>query len=225
MSLKRSLVVAAAFLVGVVPAGAQDARKLDVSFNNGRVTIVAENVTLQEIFAEWSRKGGSRIFNAERLPAARVMLTEFKDLPEADVLRTLLREAPGYGAALRNETPAGSSTIQTVVIMAVRTIAPTATNAPAVNQPQIQTPPPQAQPRMLQGSPDDEIPPVRPIAGNQPPMTPGGAPASQPSNPNLRTGPGGIVTSTIPGVPIPAPTPAPGTPPAGRGRGGGGGSR
>lgn len=224
MSLKRSIVVAAALLVGVIPAGAQNARKLDVSFSNGRVTIVAENVTLQEIFAEWARKGGSRIINAERLPAARLMLTEFKDQPEADVLRTLLREAPGYGAAMRTAAPAGGSTVQTVYILAARTIAPTTSNA--VNQPQIQAPPQQATPRILQGSPDDEIPPVRPITGNQPPMTPGGAPAA-PSNPNLRVGPGGVVTSTVPGVPIPAPTPnpaAPGTPPAGRGRGGGGGS-
>lgn len=226
MSLKRTIVVAAALLVGMVPAGAQNARKLDVSFSDGRVTIVAENVTLQEILAEWAKKGGSRIINAERLPAARVMLTEFKDQPEAEVLRTLLREAPGYGAAMRTDAPTGGSTVQTVFILAARAIAPTATNAPPVNQPQIQAPPPQAAPRMLQGSPDDEIPPVRPIIGNQPPTTPGGAPA-QPanSNPNLRIGPGGVVTSTIPGVTIPAPspTPAPGTPPGGRGRGGGGG--
>lgn len=225
MVLKRIVVAAAALLIAAGPVGAQGVRKLDVSFNDGRVTIVAENVTLREILAEWARKGGSRILNAERLPGTPVMLTEFKDQPEADVLRTLLREAPGYGAAMRTDVPAGGSAVQTVYILAVRMTAPTTSSAPPVNQPQIQAPP-QAAPRMIQGTPDDEIPPVRPIVGNQPPMTPGGQPA-QPANPNLRVGPGGIVTSTVPGVPIPGPAPTnpttPATPPGGRGRGGGGG--
>ena len=227
MNLKRFVVVAAAALMAVValPIRAQGVRKLDISFNNGRVTIVAENVTLGDIFAEWARKGGSKIVNAERLPGAPVMLTEFKDQPEADVLRTLLREAPGYGAAMRNEAPAGGSTVQTVFILAVREKPVTASPTTTVNQPQPQ-PAPQAQPRMIQGSPDDEIPPVRPLVGNQPPTTPGApAEAAQPTNPNLRVGPGGTVTSTVPGVIIPAPTPTPGAKPPVPGRGGGGGGR
>jgi hypothetical protein len=88
---------------------------------------------------------------------------------------------------------------------------------------------PQSAPRMIQGSPDDEIAPVRPIVPDQP-STP--EKAQTPANPNLRIGADGTVTSTIPGVIIPvqpAPT-TPGTPPptpvvGGRGRGGGGGSR
>ncbi len=224
MNLKRFVVVAAAAVMAVValPIRAQGVRKLDVSFNNGRVTIVAENVTLTEIFAEWARKGGSRIVNAERLPGAPVMLTEFKDQPEADVLRTLLREFPGYAAAMRPQPPGGGSTVQTVFILAVRATTATASPASAINQPQ---PAPQAAPRMIQGTPDDEIPPVRPLVGEQPPVTPGGA--AQPTNPTLRTGPGGTVTSTVPGVIIPgppAPAGSPTTPPGGRGRGGGGGS-
>lgn len=226
MILKRFVVVAAAALVAVValPIRAQSTKKLDISFNNGRVTIVAENVTLAEILAEWSRKGGSKIVNAEQLKGGPVMLTEFKDQPEADVLRTLLREAPGYGAAMRTQAPDGGSTVQTVFILAVRTQVATAAPNTPVNQPQPQ-PAPQAQPRMIQGTPDDEIPPVRPLVGDQPPSTPG-APAgtNQPTNPNLRMGPNGTVTSTVPGVIIPGPTPTP-TPGAGRGRGGGGGGR
>lgn len=228
MILKRVVVVAAAALLAVaaLPVRAQGVRKLDISFSNGRVTIVAENVTLADIFAEWSRKGGSRIVNAERLPGAPLMLTEFKDQPEADVLRTLLREAPGYGAAMRTEPPAGGSTVQTVFILAVRALPSSASPATSMNQPQQQPQAaPQGTPRMIQGTPDDEIPPVRPLVGEKPPTTPGGT-ASQPANPNLRTGPGGTVTSTVPGVIIPgppAPVAKPATPAAGRGGGGGGG--
>jgi hypothetical protein len=227
MILKRTVVVATALLIFAVTARGQGVRKLDVSFNDGRVTIVAENVTLAEIFAEWSRKGGSRIVNAERLPNAPVMLTEFKNQPEADVLRTLLREAPGYGAAMR-PAMAGASTVQTVFILAVRSTVASASSAQGGN-PQPMQPQPQAAPRMLQGTPDDEIPPVRPLIGDQPPTMPGSpAGANQPMNSNLRMGPGGTVTSTVPGVIIPSPGAPAGTkptaPPAG-GRGGGGGQR
>jgi len=225
MTLKRILVVAAALLGSALPMRAQAPRKLDISFNAGKVTIVAENVTLAEILAEWSRKGGSRIVNAERLPGAPVMLTEFKDQPEADVLRTLLREAPGYGAAMR-AAGAGASTVQTVYILAVRAnpVAPSSSSAPTTS-PIQQSPSPVAAPRAIQGSPDDEIPPVRPLSPEVNPGTPatpgrGPAPAAnQPTNPYLRQGPGGITTSTVPGVPIPGPTPTP--KPTGRGGGGG----
>ena len=224
MIMKRIVVAAAALLTMTVPARGQSARKLDLSFSSGRVSLVAENVSLQDILAEWSRKGGSRIVNAERLPVAPVMLF-FENQPEADVLRALLRDAPGYGAAMRTEPPAGGSTVQTVFILAVRTTTATAGPSNTVSQPQPQVNTPQAAPRMIQGTPDDEIPPVRPLVGEQPPTTPG-APggAAQPANPNLRMGPGGTVTSTVPGVIIPGPTPAPGTPvkpPVGRGGGGG----
>lgn len=231
MTLKRTVVVAAALLTCAIPMRAQSARKLDISFNAGRVTILAENVTLAEILAEWSRKGGSKIVNAEQLRGAPVMLTEFKDQPEAHVLRTLLREAPGYGAAMRAATP-GASTVQTVFIHAVRTITPTTSSAPMASQVQ-QSPSPVAAPRQIQGSPDDEIPPVRPLSPEVnpgKPSTPGNSPAGPASptnnNPNLRQGPGGITTSTVPGVTIPAPpaSPANAPKPAG-GRGGGGGSR
>jgi len=226
MTFKTIVVVAAALFACAIPMRAQITRKLDIAFNDGRVTIVAENVTLAEILAEWSRKGGSTIVNADRLPGGPVMLTEFKDQPEADVLRALLREAPGYGAAMRAAGPSGVSTVQTVFILASRQFTPSTSAAPMASQVQ-QSPSPVAAPRQIQGSPDDEIPPVRPLSPEQKPgtpATPGGA-AAQPNNPNLRVGPGGTVTSTVPGVVIPAPA-TPATPPKPNGgRGGGGGSR
>lgn len=221
MTLKRIVVAVVALLAVAVPLRGQSARKLEISFSGGKVSLAAENVSLQEVLAEWARKGGSKIVNAERLPGTPVTLL-FENQPEGDVMRALLREAPGVGVAMRAEPPAGGSTVQTVFILAVRTTTATTNPTTSINQPQPQLNTPQAAPRMIQGSPDDEIPPVRPLVGDQPPQTPG-APggAAQPANTNLRTGPGGIVTSTVPGVPIPAPAPA--KPPT-TGRGGGGGS-
>lgn len=225
MTLKRIVVFAAALLTCAIPLQAQNPRKLDISFNAGRVTLVAEGVTLAEIFREWARKGGSTIVNAERLPGAPVLPTEFRDQPEAEVLRALLDEAPGYGASMRIAPSATASTVQTVFILAVRATTPSASASAPMSQPIQQVNSPVAAPRNIQGSPDDEIPPVRPLTPDMNPGAPAtpSSPAGQPTNPNLRQGPGGIVTSTVPGVPIPGPTPTPkpGTP----GRGGGGGSR
>ena len=110
MILKRIVVAAAALLALTAPARGQSSRKLDISFSGGRVSLVAENVSLQEVLAEWSRKGGSKIVNAERLPGTPVTLL-FQNQPEADVMRALLRDAPGYGAAMRTEPQAGGSTV------------------------------------------------------------------------------------------------------------------
>lgn len=235
MSLTRVVIAVAVLLASVAPAMAQGARKLDISFEGGMVTLVAENVTLREILAEWARKGGSRIVNAERLAGSPVYLTEFKGQPEADVLRALLREAPGYGVSMRDAPATGTSTVGTVMILATRTVpvSTSSVSAPVSSQPQFQSPQPQAAPRLIQGSPDDQIPPVQPI-NSMPPSTQG-SPAG--NNPNLRTGQGGIVTSTVPGVVIPvqgdpsrmggpgAPTAPPILPGRGRGGRGGGGAR
>lgn len=233
MTFQRfSLGVACSVFAWVLGAGdgltAQtQGRKLDVSFNNGKVTIIAENVTLREIMAEWGRKGGSRIVNADKLGGAAIPYLEFKDEPEVVVLRSLLRDVPGYGAAPRIAPSPDVSSLDAVFILASRTVpvtnAPMSSPAQPLQQQIQQAPQPQPVPQPVQGSVDSEIPPVRPVGGELPPSTPGGSPAA--NNPNLTTGPGGTVTSTIPGVVIPGgptPTPTP-TPAPGRGRRGGGG--
>ena len=243
MTLQRFHVgVAGAVFAWVLTAGAPAAaqaqtqgRKLEVSFNNGNVTIVAQNVTLREIMTEWGRKGGSRVVNADKLGGQAIPMLEFINQPEVLVLRSLLRDVPGYGAAPRIAPTPTASTLEAVFILASRSVPVSGAAAPAPSaqpiqqqpqQPQFQ-PPPQPEPRVIEGSPDMQLPPVRPVPGELPPSTPAGSPAG--SSPNLRPGPGGTVTSTIPGVVIPgAPTPptTPPTLPPGRGgRGGGGGGR
>jgi len=232
MTLQRfSVVVAGAVFASVLTLGAPvaaqaQARKLDVTFRNGNVTIVAENVTLREIMAEWGRKGGSRIVNADKLGGPAIPYIEFKDEPEVIVLRSLLRDVPGYGAAPRIAPSATASTLEAVFILASRSVPVSgASPASSTGQPIQQVPQqmqPQPVPQPVMGSVDDEIPPVRPVGNELPPSTPGGTPNT--NDPTLKTGPGGTVTSSIPGVVIPgAPTPT--TPPGRGGRGGGGGGR
>ena len=228
--------VASLFIAAAASQAQVASRKLEISFNEGRVTLVAENVTLREILAEWARKGGSRITNADKITGAPVFPMEFRNEPEAAVLRTLLRDLPGYGASMRIAPSPNVSVVDAVFIQATRSITSGgssgsyATPPPATRMNFQEPPQPQAAPRMIQGSPDDEIPPVRPLVGDRPPVTPDTPPAGQPTpnSSNLRVGPGGVVTSTIPGVIIPVQpgTTAPGAkPPTTTGRGGGGGGR
>ncbi|GMV21380.1 MAG: hypothetical protein AMXMBFR57_13290 [Acidimicrobiia bacterium] len=221
--------------IGAARLGAQamGPRQLEVTFNDGKVSIVAQNVTVRDILMEWGRKGGSRMINVEKLGGAIIPIIEFHDEPEAKVLRSLLRDVPGYGAAPRVAPAPTASSFAAVFVLPTRTVAVSGVSAasPGPVQQVQQAPQPQAVPQPIQGSVDDEIPPVRQV-GELPPSTPGN-PAN--TNPNLRTGPGGAVTSTVPGVIIPGnPTPPAGGGTAGPGgtgprpaggRGGGGGGR
>ncbi len=219
--------------VGAASLGAQalGPRQLEVTFNDGKVSIVAQNVTVRDILMEWARKGGSRMVNVDKLGGAVIPLLEFHDEPEAKVLRSLLRDVPGYGAAPRVAPAANASSFAAVFVLPTRSVAVSGVSAAAPPVQQVQAPQPQPVPQPIQGSVDAEIPPVRQV-GELPPSTPGGNTAT---NPNLRTGPGGAVTSTIPGVIIPGnPTPPAGGGTAGPGgtgprpaggRGGGGGGR
>lgn len=232
MKLRRFGVLVGILVLSAGVGQAQNARTLDLSFHDGLVTLSANNVTVRDILNEWARKGGSTIVNADKLGGSPVILMEFKDQPEAEVLRALLRDAPGYGIAMRATASETQSTVQTVFLLATRT-SPASNSyvAPPPTQQPFQAPTvPQAVPRLIQGSPDNEIPPVTNLNGTTPPMTPG---ADGKQDPNLRTNGNGVVTSVRPGVIIPVQGVPPGstgpgtTPPTttgrGRGRQGGGG--
>jgi hypothetical protein len=201
--MRVALVSAAAIvlLAGLVPFDlsarqAQAGRRLEISFDmQGRVTLVAQNVTIREILAEWQRVGGSQIIDAERLGGAPVPMLQFDARPETEVMDSLLRSAAGYILGPRTARTAGPSIFETVMILPTST--PTASSAYT---------PPAAQPLRTQGSPDDEIAPVTPAQGipapGQPPPAPNPA-ANRPTTPGV----------FVPIVPV--------TPVTGRGRGGG----
>ncbi len=177
------------------------ARKLDLSFDHqGHVTLVAQNVTVREILAEWARLGGTTMVNADKLTGGPISV-QFEAQPEAAVLESLLRSSAGYILYPRLQGTQGASSWQSVSILA--TSHPTTLYTPAAQSaPQIAP--------VVQSMPDDEIPPVT--------VTPNPAqtqPASQPNRP----APG-------PGVYVPVQGVQPGAgssttmPATGRGRGG-----
>ena len=66
---KLGFVVVSALLC--VPAATAAAGDLRLSIANGRVTIVAQDVSIRQILDEWGRVGQTKIVGAERLTGPR----------------------------------------------------------------------------------------------------------------------------------------------------------
>lgn len=65
---------------------------LELSLQNGRVTIRAQQVSVKAILSDWGRVGNTAIIDADGL-ADQIVTLELVDVPEARALRTLLRDA------------------------------------------------------------------------------------------------------------------------------------
>lgn len=187
---------------------APSTRTLEISFNDGRVTLVASGVTLPEILAEWQRKGGSKIINGDRL-AGGPLTYEFRNVPEAAVMASLLRNAAGVIVAPRRPGgPTGASLIEQVVVLP--TSRPTTSSASVVTMPSNQNQYQNPNPVPIMGQPTDDIPPAVPIQNpSQPPPGPQpSTPSNQPSVGSAGTSatPGVIIAPVKPGTPVPAGT-------------------
>jgi hypothetical protein len=223
-TLLRYGFVAAAAIGASLAAWPAAAGELKLTMQNGRVTIVADNVPLRQILQEWARVGQTKIVNAEKV-TGNVTL-QLIDAPERDALDILLRSASGYIAAPRPVPVANAAVFDRVTIMATSR-APAAT-ASTMSAPTFQRPP--------QPIEDDEpinvgMPPppqANPVVGQFPgmPPQPGVAPQMQPGAPQAP------LTSPRPGAVAPPPQPnvvpnpyQPIRPPNVPGRGGGPGGK
>jgi type II secretory pathway component GspD/PulD (secretin) len=92
--------LAIAFLTAA--AATASAGELKLTIGNGLVTLVAKDVTIREILAEWARVGQTRIVNADKLTGGPVTL-ELTNVPEAQALDTVLRSAAGYVMAAHGQ--------------------------------------------------------------------------------------------------------------------------
>jgi hypothetical protein len=208
------------------PAPGPPPRKLEVTFDTqGRVTIVAQQVTVSEILAEGGRKGGTKIQGAERLTGG-VLVTPmlFDNRPELEVIEALTRQAAGVSVAPRRAGATGASRFESIHIVAT-SAATAASPYPSAPTYGGTAPPP------VRGFPDDEVPPVNAPGARDPQQQPGQGPAGAKPAPSSPTG-SPVIVPVVPVVPVGG-TPPPGgrgggTPPpttTGRGGGGGGGGR
>jgi hypothetical protein len=199
------------------------AGELHLTMANGHVTLVAKDVTVREILAEWARIGQTQIVNAEKLTGGPVTL-ELTDVPEAQALDTVLRSAAGYVMAPRMAGSTGTSRYDRIMILATsRPPVVTASNpAPFTSRPMPQLP---------QNAPADDDADFGPTGANGPVSAqPGMAVMPQPSvpgQPPVQTGqpgqqqPQAPMTAPRPGMlpapvnpaTVPPPNPYLGTPP------------
>jgi hypothetical protein len=196
-----------AVLLAAVACGistAATAGDLKMSMQNGRVTIMADNVPLRQILQEWARIGQSKILNIDKINGPAVTL-QLVDTPERDALDILLRSASGYIAAPRAEVVANASVYDRITIMAISRAPAAVASAPP---PPFQRPP---QPIDEGDEPINVIPnqPQNPVVGSYPGMPPGMMPNGV--QPNVQTPP----VQSQPGMPTtPQTSPRPGLLPA-----------
>jgi hypothetical protein len=208
-----------ALLVIPAPASAQ----LKLTMEGGMVTLIAKDVPLSVIMAEWARVGRTSIVNGDKIFTP--VTIQLENVPERKALDILLRNAAGYMIAERATPIAGVSAFDRIMILP--------TSRPPANAPPLQpaTPAPFAPPRPMPVPVQDDQEPTSPNVPQQNPMMPGQPGMAQPGNPNTPQAP---LTAPRPGmitpppqqpVPFGAPRPAGGggTPTNPTGPGGGGG--
>jgi hypothetical protein len=196
--------VACAAFIGTAAAG-----DLKLTIGNGRATLVATDVPLRQILAEWARLGQTTIVNGDKLNGPSMTL-QLVDRPEREVLEVLLKSASGYIAAQRTVAIANASVFDRVMILPV---SRGPVGAAAIPPPQFG--------RMNMGQPlpppvtdDDE--PMDPVPMNQPMVNqpPPPFPVAPNQQPGQQLQPGQqppVLTSPRPGM-LPAPPPNPETP-------------
>lgn len=213
MSMKVLAVGAVALLL----AGSSASAEVQLSIQNGRVSLVATDATVRQILTEWARVGQTKILNVERIPGGPLTL-ELTNVPEQDALDILLRSISGYIAAPRETAAANLSRFDRIVVMpttAPPRSAAAAAPAPTFAQPQFQQPVFQAPPPAADDDADDERPnPNVPQSNQRGPVfntfpqpqvvNPNGPPGVMPQQGQVPQGvPGMYPTAPVGGVAVP----------------------
>lgn len=208
-----------AFVAGCLLAGSTASAEVQVTIHDGLVTVIAKDATVRQIIAEWARVGQAKVVNAERIPGGPVTL-ELVNLPESQVLDTLLRSAAGYLAAPREVVASNLSRFDRIVVMPTSNPPRTASAAPppAFPQPQFAQPPndddgederPNPNVPNRRGAVFNPVPQPQAVPAPQAVPTPFGAPGQVPSVPPMPTVPqtpeGQQPVTTYPSTPT-APT-------------------
>jgi hypothetical protein len=180
------------FLFAVAVTGVASvaaAGELTVKIADGRATVIAKDVPVRQILAEWARVGNTKVVGAEKLMGGPISL-ELVDVPEKDALDILLRSAAGYLAAPRPPAVVGASQFDRVLILATSRPPAATASVPQpfnVNRPAL-TQMPQPPPDDDNGEPSDGPNPPPGMQGPVPPpgmATPGmPVPPAGMQNPN-----------------------------------------
>jgi hypothetical protein len=151
----QTLSLCAAVWLGAPPTASAD---VQLSMQNGRVSIVAKDATVRQILTEWARVGQTKIVNVERIPGGP-MTIELNNVSESQALEVLLRAMSGYIAAPRAVEAANLSRFDRIIVMPTLASArpAVAASAPAPVY-QQQSPQYAQQPPQVVDDADDEQP-------------------------------------------------------------------
>lgn len=203
MRFTRPLLLLPALLAcAATTAGAQS---LDLAFQNGQVRLSARDVPLRTVLSEWSRIGGTRIINGERVPGGLVTL-ELTNVPERAAIDVLLRHASGYLIGPpRRIASTGASTVESILILPTSTPVAASRPAPARGRaPAGASPlPPVQTPFLVPPSPEADDPDENPIADVPAPEEPDAATNTAGRRIRPRFTMGGVVVQEPPGPPAP----------------------
>jgi hypothetical protein len=179
------------------------AGELKLTLDNGRATLIAQDVPVRQILEEWARIGKTTIVNGDKLSGPPITV-QLIDRPEAEVLEVVLRSASGYIAAPRDATaPVGPSMFAKVMILPV---SRGPVGVASATPPPFGSRQPQPQPMPMPVNPvnDDDANDAPPT----PPFGPQGTPSSSPFQPPQATQPLNgqqpVITAPRPGM-LPAP--------------------
>lgn len=127
MIVRRIVGIGFLLVVMALPAGAGE---LKLEFRDGRVTLLARDVSVRQILAEWAKVGGTQVVNLERVSAVPVTL-QLEAVSERQALEAILRSVAGYVAAPRRPEHQGRSIYDRILVLAASTPPPAASPRPA----------------------------------------------------------------------------------------------
>ena len=154
MNIMKALAISAVVVLLTCSTAFAD---VQLSMQNGRVSIVAKDATVRQILTEWARVGQTKIVNVERIPGGPLTL-ELTNVPEQQALDLLLRSISGYMAAARQVGAAPNVSLYDRIVVMPTPVAPRAAVAAAPPPPAAYPQPQFPQPQPADDDVDDERP-------------------------------------------------------------------
>jgi hypothetical protein len=119
----RSIRWVALVIVVWLPVGSTVFADVQLSIQDGRISIVAKDATVSQILTEWATVGQTKIVNGAKIPRDP-MTIELQNVSEEEALEVVLRTASGYLAAPRAVAVPNASRFDRIVVMPPSVVAP-----------------------------------------------------------------------------------------------------
>jgi len=117
MSMRISLVLSV--LLALAVAGEASAQKLSLRIERGLVTLDAEDVTVEEVLAQWMRTTGLNIVSKGGEGSDLRVSLRLEGVTEREALSAVLRDLSGYIIGERRDPVTGIVTVDRLMILSL----------------------------------------------------------------------------------------------------------